>query len=116
MSLIKKRDVKDSLPERPRRNILIFKSQALTTGIKQGKNNASISVYPNPSNDGVITLSNINQFDLVRVYNVLGQEVHAVVTKENNTARLQINTPGVYVVYVNASGKVTEKKVIVGKE
>jgi len=30
MSLIKKRDVKDSLPERPRRNILIFKSQALT--------------------------------------------------------------------------------------
>jgi hypothetical protein len=27
MSLIKKRDVKDSLPERPRRNILIFQSK-----------------------------------------------------------------------------------------
>jgi hypothetical protein len=33
MSLIKKRDVKDSLPERPRRNILIFKSKP-TTGVE----------------------------------------------------------------------------------
>jgi len=33
MSLIKKRDVKDSLPERPRRNILIFKSRT-TTGVE----------------------------------------------------------------------------------
>lgn len=30
MSLIKKRDVKDSLPERPRRNILIFKPKTVT--------------------------------------------------------------------------------------
>jgi hypothetical protein len=29
MSLIKKRDVKDSLPERPRRNIQIFSSPAI---------------------------------------------------------------------------------------
>jgi hypothetical protein len=33
MSLIKKRDVKDSLPERPRRTILIFESKP-TTGVE----------------------------------------------------------------------------------
>ena len=42
MSLIKKRDVKDSLPERPRRNILIFKSPALA-GVEASSASGKVS-------------------------------------------------------------------------
>ena len=49
MSLIKKRDVKDSLPERPRRNILIFKPKAAAgaeTSSSAAKRKFSYKVIP----------------------------------------------------------------------
>lgn len=61
-------------------------------------------------------VSNVQQFDLVRVLNVYGQEVNALITKENGAAKIQISNSGAYFVYVNARGKITTQKVIVTKE
>ena len=44
MSLIKKRDVKDSQPEQPRRNILIFKSPT-STGVEASPADATRKFY-----------------------------------------------------------------------
>ncbi len=92
-----------------------FKSQPLN-GIKTYNATAAISIYPNPASDGTFTISNVDYYDLVRVYNVFGQEVNASITKQNNEARVQINTPGAYFVFINSRGKITNQKVIVGKE
>ncbi|HXB40196.1 MAG TPA: T9SS type A sorting domain-containing protein [Bacteroidia bacterium] len=93
-----------------------FASQPLNTGIKTFDASIGIKVFPNPSADGNFVVSNIQTYDLVRVYNVFGQEVNAGITKENDYAKVQINTAGVYFIYVNAQGKITNQKVIVTKD
>jgi hypothetical protein len=93
-----------------------FKSQPLTTGIKTFDAAIGVKVFPNPSADGNFVVSNVDHFDLVRVYNVYGQEVNATITKRNGAAQVQIDTPGAYFISVNARGKITTQKIIVGKE
>lgn len=93
-----------------------FKSQPLNTGIQTFDPSIGVKVFPNPSADGKFMISNVEYFDLVRVYNVYGQEVDARITKQNHAAQVQINAPGAYTVFVNSRGKVTTLKVIVGKE
>ncbi|HTA62724.1 MAG TPA: T9SS type A sorting domain-containing protein [Bacteroidia bacterium] len=88
-----------------------FKSQSLA-GIKKYDANASIAVFPNPSN-GVFTITHIQGNDLVRVYNVYGQEINAAITKDGNDAHVQIDAPGAYFIYINSGGKITSHKVIV---
>jgi hypothetical protein len=89
-----------------------FKSQ--TTGLASHNASAGISIFPNPSANGAFTVKNVGAFDLVRVYNTLGQEVNAQISKEAGNAIVQINTPGAYYLYINASGKVTTQKIVVG--
>ncbi len=89
-----------------------FKSQPFA-GIKLYNANAGISVFPNPSNDGLFTVSNIKTFDLIRVYNIYGQEVSAQIIKQADYANIKINTAGAYFVQVNSSGRITMQKVIV---
>ena len=93
-----------------------FLSQPLTTGIKIFDASVGIKIFPNPSNDGNFVVSNVQTFDLVRVYNVYGQEVNAAITKEADYAKVQIANPGAYFVIINARGKITTLKVIVGKD
>ncbi len=93
-----------------------FKSQPLSTGISQYNPAMGIKAFPNPAADGEFTISNAGQFDLVRVYNVYGQEVRAKVIKANGEAKVHIETPGAYTIFVNSRGKVSNLKVIVGKE
>jgi hypothetical protein len=88
-----------------------FKSQ--TTGLASHNAPADISIFPNPSANGAFTVKNVGAFDLVRVYNTLGQEVNAQISKENGNAKVQINAPGAYYLYINASGKVTTQKIVV---
>lgn len=90
-----------------------FTSQS--TGIEKFDASALMQVYPNPAVEGNFVVSNIGRHDLVRVLNVYGQEVNAEIVKENGTAKIHVSTPGAYMVYVNARGKVTMQKVIVGK-
>ena len=92
-----------------------FKSQAMTTGIQPNEASTIYHVFPNPSLDGAFTLTNIKPFDLVRVYNVFGQEVSAELVKESNHANIQIHSSGAYFIQVNSSGKVFTQKIIVTK-
>jgi hypothetical protein len=93
-----------------------FHSQPLATGIKTFDAAVGIKIFPNPSNDGNFVVSNVNGYDLVRVYNVYGQEVNASIKKENDYAKIHIDIPGAYFVYINSRGKTTTLKVIVGTE
>ncbi|HEX7412906.1 MAG TPA: T9SS type A sorting domain-containing protein [Bacteroidia bacterium] len=90
-----------------------FKSQPLTTGIKTFDASIGNKIFPNPSSDGNFIVSNVNTFDLVRVYNVYGQEVNAQIVKQNDYANIQINAAGAYFVQINSSGKITTQKVII---
>jgi hypothetical protein len=90
-----------------------FKSQPLSTGIKLYDARTGINIFPNPSNDGAFVVSNIKTFDLIRVYNIYGQEVNAQIVKQADYANIQINNAGAYFVQVNSEGKVTTQKVIV---
>jgi len=92
-----------------------FKSQPSGAGIHQYDPSAAKKIYPNPNN-GIFTIENIAKHDLVRIMNVYGQEVNAVIAKENNAAIVQVSTPGAYMVYINSRGKISQQKVIVGKE
>jgi hypothetical protein len=93
-----------------------FTSQPLNTGIPMYEPAVGVKVFPNPATNGDFVVSNVGQFDLVRVMNVYGQEVNASIVKENQAAKIHVDTPGAYMVYVNARGKVTTLKVVVGKE
>lgn len=93
---------------------VFFLSQA--TGIRTYDSNVSLQAYPNPSANGTFTVNNVDYYDLVRVMNVYGEEVPAKITKVNNTAQIQVSNPGAYLIYINARGKVTNLKVIAGKE
>ncbi len=97
--------------------LAIYPCDSLTTGQSAiVQKNSTIKVYPNPTVDGSFTITHVDYSDLLRVYNVFGQEVNAAITKQNNEARVQINTPGAYFVFINSRGKITNQKVIVGKE
>lgn len=89
-----------------------FKSQPI--GLKNNFfTGGTIKVYPNPSNDGNFTVSNLQAYDLVRVYNLIGQEVSSNISKTLDSAHIQISNPGAYFIQINSRGKVTTQKVIV---
>jgi hypothetical protein len=90
-----------------------FKSQ--TTGIKKNYSNP-VTISPNPSADGVFMLNNVNRYDLVRVFNLYGQEVNATIKAGDNSTRVEIKDKGAYFIYLNSESKVSNYKVIVTKE
>jgi len=91
-----------------------FKSQP-SSGIHNYSAAAQKKIYPNPNN-GIFTIENVDQHDLVRILNVYGQEVSALIKKENGSALVQVNVPGAYLVYINSRGKISQQRVVVGKE
>ena len=88
-----------------------FKSQSV--GLKTTETSSTTKVYPNPSNDGYFTISNLQAFDFIRIYTIIGQEVNAEITKTLSTAKVHINKPGAYFIQINSRGKITTQKVLV---
>lgn len=91
-----------------------FLSQA-SSGINSYGPNVIRSIYPNPSN-GQFVVENVDAHDLVRVLNVFGQEVNASIRKMNGEAHISVPAPGAYTVYINSRGRISNLKVVVGKE
>lgn len=92
-----------------------FKSQPLHTGITNYEINKGISVYPNPSSDGVFQITNTGTKDVINVYNVLGEAVNTAIKRDNDgvSIRLASDAPGIYFIQVNSEGKIITKKIIV---
>jgi hypothetical protein len=97
-----------------------FKSQMLATGIKSYVSNKQVSIYPNPSSDGVFQIINVEDKDVISVYNILGEEVNAVVKREKDVAsvRLSSDAPGIYFIQIipiaiGTEGKIVTEKIIV---
>lgn len=71
----------------------------VTTNVASISSNPSVRIYPNPNNGQfTIELSNIPGNPLVKIYNVLGQEVYTSPLKNNNTQiNLSSQPNGIYI-------------------
>ncbi len=64
--------------------------------------NRVIGIYPNPSNGTfTIDLANVSQTTLIKIYNVLGEEIHSVKTSTRATNIELTVDSGIYFVVVN---------------
>lgn len=83
-----------------------------TNGIAEN-NIAGFTIYPNPVNAGIFTVStDANATKTIAVYNVLGAEVLNTVT-QNGTVNASNLSAGVYIVKVTEEGKTATKKLVV---
>lgn len=102
-----------------RNSSMISVSVINTNGVGIANHNApdnAITLFPNPSANGEFSITNIKPGDAIHVTNIYGQEVNADIRKINGTAQVHIAMPGAYTIFINAQGKTTTLKVIIGKE
>ncbi len=91
-----------------------FKSQPLNTGFKQFANaNNSMVLYPNPAANGNFSLSHIPTGAVIRVFDILGNETEARISRFGDTASIHLATAGVYFVKVTTKEGTTTKRVVV---
>ncbi len=87
-------------------------------GIEQFlSNNEEINVYPNPSSDGNITITNNSNgnIDEIKICNMLGQTIFETNLKNSN-ATLQIENSGIYFVTVTSGKIISTKKIIISNK
>ncbi len=77
-------------------------------GIKNTTNTEAVSLYPNPTQDGVTFLSGLTGNSFIRVFNLLGEVVLEVRTSENKVL-IDLNTQpaGTYLIQVNGQNNKT---------
>jgi hypothetical protein len=82
------------------------------TGVNDVAIQSGLSVYPNPFKDQ-LTLQNVGEGDLLKIYDVLGNEVRAfTATSQNPSVSLSDLKAGVYFVESNVQGTVSRIKVV----
>lgn len=92
---------------------LIFRSPSITTDINNGNYDKNITIYRNTANRITIQLAcNFKSQSSVIVYNTLGQKLITKQLLNRNTEITGLLQPGVYLVTVSYSGKISTKKVI----
>lgn len=74
-----------------------------------------MTVYPNPSSDGVIHIKGASSVKEVLVYNSLGQSVNKYTNSSNATMTMRIgHDKGVYIMrIVSVDGTVTSKRIVI---
>ena len=96
----------------------IFSIAKATTGIEDIQSNASIDIYPNPSNGLFnLNLSNISDSKLkLEVYNLMGEKVwQSSFNTENSTINLTSLSKGIYYLSVKSSNTTITKKITIIK-
>lgn len=93
-------------------NVIMAGINKVTTDL-----NSKFSLYPNPSNDGVVTIEAKNNFNKIEVLNILG----AVVAQQNGVLadkiKLDLSTlpQGTYFVRISTGDKVSTEKLILSR-
>jgi hypothetical protein len=73
----------------------------------------SVQIFPNPSKDGLVSLSNVKNNSSVTVYNVIGEIVYSNNAIKNKQLNLSNLTKGSYfIVVANDNNKITKKLII----
>jgi Spondin_N/Secretion system C-terminal sorting domain len=78
--------------------------------------NTSIKVFPNPSEDGTVTISNTNSIDNIVIFDILGKEVLRFNNKgiEEETYDISNLTSGTYIIrLIDANGSIDHEKLLV---
>jgi endonuclease I len=75
----------------------------------------AISVYPNPSNDGIINISTEISLDLIEIITINGQFLQQIKrpTIENNTISISNLPKGFYFIKLSSNNNSTTKKIVV---
>lgn len=106
----------DSLPENTFSNLGIHECACASVGINDRDAQLAMSVYPNPAENGSVTVSTQNTFSRVSLVNVLGMEVFG---KQGMSAnKLTVSTSafeaGIYLLQVEFNGgQIATRKLIV---
>jgi endonuclease I len=75
----------------------------------------AVSIYPNPSNDGLINIETYENLNKIEVFSILGQQINTIENPvfSNNTFQLSINQSGIYLMkFSSENGSLTKKIVI----
>jgi len=85
----------------------------IATGVTAISDDASFSVFPNPTSGSFVITSPENQSQL-EIYNTLGKKVYStIILKTKNEIDISSQPVGVYFLrIVNQNGSITEKKII----
>lgn len=71
--------------------------------IEEDAKKASLSIYPNPSKNGIFFIENLTPSHTVRVYNITGQEIKNCIS--NNCINLSRTQKGMYFVKIEKQGE-----------
>jgi hypothetical protein len=98
---------------------LHFKTKVvLPSGVKNISAEEQLLIYPNPSSDGTFIISGTEQGEQFRVFNMLGQEVNAVVTNKTGSymvIQMPANAKGIYFVEVSSKNKIITCKITISR-
>jgi PKD repeat protein len=94
-----------------------FISVALTTGISSSNNTVLVRISPNPSADGVFTLTTGNTAKAgISVYNIIGKKIMSrEITDGKQTIDLSAEANGSYFITIKTEKEVITKKIIISK-
>lgn len=82
------------------------------TSISESKTN-EISIYPNPSKDGLVNLTNVNANSTITIYNVIGEVVFNAAVNGNEQLNLTSLNKGSYFVAIANNNTIITKKFII---
>lgn len=87
-----------------------------TTGINNYAATESISVYPNPSRNGIFNYSTEDAKAVITVYNIIGKQIlNTEVNRGNHTIDLSAQANGSYFIAVKTDKQLITKKIIINK-
>ena len=90
-------------------SIGIFNSLKLSQGTKKL---TAFSIYPNPSQNGYLNISNNEIIQHIKIYNNLGKQVYSGSNFDKSSLAIKITGYGIHFVQLSDSQKTITKKVV----
>lgn len=106
----------DSLPQNTFSNMGMHDCDCANVGINEANAEFAVSIYPNPSESGIVTVTAAKRFGRVSLVNILGKEVFA--KADASTDNLTLSTDkfeaGIYLLQLQfESGQVATRKLVI---
>jgi len=92
-------------------DVFVYGCSGLVSSNSNVENKLKLSVYPNPFDDEIVIKSNLNEIELLRLYD----SKFSIVAQNKNMKRLKLNssiTSGFYILEIIINGEKYYKKVI----
>lgn len=106
----------DSLPENTFSNLGTHECECANVGISEEAMAYGMTVYPNPSTDGMVNVSAKDAFSQVRLYNVLGSTLKVWGGLQTNKFAFDTEAlkPGIYLIQIgNENGQLATRRITI---